>query len=382
MHKRLLHLLYLVLLTALLTDCARFRIEELQGRLLHRVPIHVNSPDQTGQEKTNQTEGLVAGANGRFLHSLPVLPGISGNELFLANPVTGMVSVYEEGDSEPQYYFSAAKKESEADFVQIPAGPLGLVTAADETVFIQIYGKAEKTEEQPPQPVERVTGALNPDSMDQSSSYIVSYTDTEPSGRIGPSGLNPQKPFQKILKMHAYEPAAGGQIRLAVLHKNPQITLSIFEAGRLVSEFQYSPEPSAAETAEAEWMVPYTGEDAALAQVIYRNKNTFEPVRRDLVKLSPLNGSTESKLILSEMEPVDYLSWAKADGSFVLESDHEQGAGVLFRVYSPAGEYLNNQLVEFSGLRHSWREVFRVTDNRILAVRIHSGNYEIYEWAD
>lgn len=129
-------------------------------------------------------------------------------------------------------------------------------------------------------------------------------------------------------------------------------------------------------------MVPYTGEDAALAQVIYRNKNTFEPVRRDLVKLSPLNGSTESKLILSEMEPVDYLSWAKADGSFVLESDHEQGAGVLFRVYSPAGEYLNNQLVEFSGLRHSWREVFRVTDNRILAVRIHSGNYEIYEWAD
>ncbi|MCB1317969.1 MAG: hypothetical protein KDK27_18520, partial [Leptospiraceae bacterium] len=76
----------------------------------------------------------------------------------------------------------------------------------------------------------------------------------------------------------------------------------------------------------------------------------------------------------------DYVGAPRPDGGFVLMNSEEDGSSVLFKIYSPRGEYLNNRLINYPGLRGSWRETFVTPTERIFSTRMLHGNFELYEW--
>jgi hypothetical protein len=53
---------------------------------------------------------------------------------------------------------------------------------------------------------------------------------------------------------------------------------------------------------------------------------------------------------------------------------------VLFKIYDSAGQYINNQLISFPGLRASWRESYLTHAGKIYTTRLYRGKFEIYEW--
>ena len=76
----------------------------------------------------------------------------------------------------------------------------------------------------------------------------------------------------------------------------------------------------------------------------------------------------------------DHFAWIRPEGGFMLMRAEDDGTDLLLKNYSSDGKYLDNRLIQFPGMRGSWRETWLSLDGRIFSTRLFRGRFEIYEW--
>lgn len=368
----------------LFQGCARFRIQELSPEIVFRTPV-VSSDSS----REIPAQGVL---RGRVLFNIPAHPGINSSYVFLQDYEKGLVRVYSRGSSTPFRVYGAQSREPEspgsARFFPVSLGLPGLIAAHDSgDLYIQNFPFPEssgpdETDDTPPEL--RIPGQLNRKAATIRPSTILWIgPDGKRKGVLGQTGSDGPAvpPFEQILRMDPGEK----EDELLVLHKkDSHLLLSLYKNGKLDHSFDASSAQSSAELArylvEVENIAKVPGKDEALASLAYRNKKTYNLEFRSIVRLSPENETPPSEITKID-EPGDYFTRARSDGGFYLLNGESDGSTILFKIYSNEGEYLNNRLVRFPGIRATWRETFHSQDgNQIYSSRVFRGNYEIYTW--
>ncbi|MBE7437959.1 MAG: hypothetical protein HS115_05820 [Spirochaetales bacterium] len=366
----------LLLCSLTLSGCAGFRIQELSPGLLLRIPI--SFPD------AYRTPTIQTTFNGRVATNFPFRP-YPGSELVIMQDAAHnrLLGFAYSGELE----LLAAKKKS-TDFknrqlnfdISIP----GFVTGFEDTYYI------ESMQPQPlkdTRPAYWIPGSSSPDApADQrlpgsmagkefggSLSRIYRIDDSKNVREL----KLPDERFESILDLQA-----GAQDRLYVFHEitlkeGRKRLLSVFENGKWMEDINFegfSAEETRNYVIHIEAIAPSF--QSYLLTAVFRNKNDYAPAFRRVYRLLPA-GSYEQ--ITEEKDPGIFFFSAEEDGSFWLMEPSEDSSRILLRYFTAAGDYQSNRLIEFPGLRASWRETYSV-QGRLFSTRLYRGYYELYEW--
>ncbi len=352
--------------------CARFRIEELQPTPLFSIPIKL--PDEPNLEQTVQ-----ALQNGRVVYNFPVKPVTDGTYLYVTDPARSLVRVFSRGSTRPLKIFGNVNPAPHEDikFVKIRAGTPGwAATDEDENIYIQLHTDVKPAaNEIALSPEERQTGQVS-HTGEVTPSQIVHLNDQdEILGYIGQNGYNSEN-FGLIIRMDAAEEGL-----LFVLHKSPELTLSVFRNGKKMKSITGLAPGTDQEKkkylVQVEDIVPDAAAKFFIVSAAFRDKTGYNLEYRKIFRIDENDQSTE---LLNIEDPDDFFSWTRPDGGFYLTHTEEEGSGILFKIYNPGGEYLNNRLVVFPDIRSSWREPYLTLQGRIYTSRLFRGKYELYEW--
>ena len=109
-----------------------------------------------------------------------------------------------------------------------------------------------------------------------------------------------------------------------------------------------------------------------------RDKSSYALISRRIYRMARGDGAASELLRIDD--PADYFVSARPEGGFYLMTAEEDGTRILFKTFDASGEYLNNRLIVFPGLRASWRETFVDSAGRIFSSRLYLGKFELYEW--
>ncbi len=378
MNRIFTRLLAALLLSLLISGCARFRIEELKPNILVSLPVLM--PDEENPDAFIQAEMA-----GRVLYNIPGIPALDGDMIYIPDPARKLLRVFSQSSGKlTALYGNSEKKYEDINYYPVDLGIPGLVSVDNDSGFYlqshQVKTETEKENEQEDltlTPAElRMPGRLNPASMHIQPSRILHVSD---DGKllsvIGKQGKNSDL-FDNIVRLNSLDN------RLFVLHNDREagLTLSVFEDDELINTFRtdlstLSGKPESYMT-RTEDIVPAEN-NSVMASIIYRNKKNYDIVSRLILRINE-NGTQEEVLRIND--PSDYFSWTHEKGGFYITRVEDDGSGILFKIYSPTGEYINNRLIRFPGVRSSWLETFITMNDRILSTRINRGRYEIYEW--
>ncbi len=355
--------------------CAQFRITEIQASAVLSLPAHLISD-------SNKTEGISAGLNDRVVFNLPVYPAVSSDQsrFLISDPYHASVKLFRSGQRVPQKIYSKQPDPASGSVphVKVALDSAGLTAFdSDDTMYIQNFPGASRSrvyEQGDTHPAYRLPGELNPASSEfLPSEVIVISEDDEILHTIGS--------FKKILRL-----TGGGPGQIYILHENDSgRVLSLYENGQKKYEFSadshITPEDKKKFLTETEDIVPVFGSSspAAIASLVFRNSKTYEPVYRSVVRISADTGIPSSE-ILRITDAGDSFAWVMPDGSIYISSTEGESTRILFKIYSPSGEYLSNRLIEFSSPRSAWREYWFDSDGSIYSSRFHRNTFEIHEW--
>lgn len=360
-------------LLTLSLSCAGFRIQELSPGILLRVPITF--------PQSYQTASIQATFNGRVATNFPFKP-YPGNELVLMQDAAHNRLLGFAYSAELELL---AQKKKAADFktqVNLDLAIPGFVTGFNDTYYVEsMQPEAVKDT----RPAYWIPGSSSPDApADQrlpgsmagkeyggSLSRIYRIEDGKSSEVKLPDGR-----FELILDMQA------AQDRLYVFHEisvkeGRQRLLSVFERGKWLENVNFTgftPEETRNYVIHIEAIAPSF--QSYLLTAVFRNKTDYSPAFRRVYRLLPA-GSYEK--ITEEKDPGIFFFSAEEDGSFWLMEPSEDSSRILLRYFTAAGDYQSNRLIEFPGLRASWRETYSVK-GRLFSTRLYRGYYELYEW--
>ncbi|MCB1137488.1 MAG: hypothetical protein KDK23_01985 [Leptospiraceae bacterium] len=362
-----------------LFSCARFRIDELAPTPLYSIPLQMDITDG------EFPDGLPVIRNERIYGNFPYMPALNDDGIFLSDVSYRVVRFFPGSQAKPTWILNASGKPltTEIETTAIPDGIPGSLAASDDALYIEVHqiSEEEKKTYSPPDnnpdlpPENRLPGILRPEFSTSAPARVVRVDLDERTVTTLKAEDGPAR-FQRIRRL-----AMGEDDTLYVLHMNSEgPVVTVYREGILVRtvapEGIQIPEQFKKHRLEIERMIPYPGGERFLISAVLRNPSTFAPEERKIYE-QPLNGSATE--VYSTDEPQDALSWSATDGGFILETLDDSG-GILFKIFSSNGEYLNNQLLRFPGIRESWRETYRNLDNRIFSVRILEGNYQLNEW--
>ncbi|MBI3395743.1 MAG: hypothetical protein HY042_07910 [Spirochaetia bacterium] len=364
---------FLVILAGLVaSNCARFRIEELEPSLLTSIPIAAAG----GANPEQLPQGML---QGRVVYNFPARAVADNKYVYVSDPARGVVRAYARGSGKPQKVFGSAKPPGDdVKFVKIRQGIPGWVAADGEgNVYIQVRPSSEAGEEKvrviPPE--DRVPQETSAE-INLSPSYIVHVNDSDEAvtlGKTGPGG----DPFAGIYRMDAAE----DDLLFVLTADGTDKSLSVFRKDKRVRTFEIK-EPGNEQDrktfhVEVEDIVPHIKGEYALASVAFRNKNTFDAASRRVYKILSTGSVTE---IMRTRDVEDFFCWLKPDGGFYMLNTEGDGTKMLLKTYTGEGEYLNNRLITFPGLRSSWRDLYLTVDGKIYTTRLLKGKLELYEW--
>lgn len=374
----LLPVAILIILT--MSQCARFRIDELSPSALYSIPLEMNVTEQ------DFPDGLPILRTERIYGNFPYMPAINDDGIFLSDVSYRVIRFFPGSQAQPSWILNARGKplDLEIESTDIPAGIPGAVASNDDALYIEIHDIQEEEkrnyspiDSNPDFPAEnRLPAILRPEFSTAAPARIVrvDLDDRTVITLKGEEAGNAR--FDRVDRM-----VMGEDDTLFVFHRvagSPAIT--IYREGVLIrTELPRGVEATEElknHRLEVESMLPYPGGDRFLISAVFRNPSTFAPEIRKIYHQPRGGQATE---IYSTDETRDALSWAAPDGGFILETLDDSG-GILFKIFSSNGEYLNNQLLRFPGVRESWRETYRNLNNRIFSVRINEGNYQLNEW--
>ncbi len=367
-------LLPLFLGFTLFSGCARFRIEELSPSLVASLPV---LPPQD----PNPDHLLQAMERGRVPYNLPTRPALDDSLLYLSDPARQLVRILSRSSGELNLLLADQHIPALQNARSLPLGVPGWIAVDDEeNLYIQsriFDGEEEKPLEVPPE--RRIPGQLNTKEMSLLPSVILHLNKEgrllQTLGQQGQGG----DPFPVLYRMDA-----GDEGKLYVLYKNKEEkrVMALYRNGTLVHDTSAFDPATADEKrrfkVEIDNIVPFPTGENYMASVSFRNRNDYNLVYRKIFRLSP--PFQEAKEVLLIDNPSDYFAWTHPGGGFYLMNSEGDGSRILFKIYSSDGEYLNNRLVNFPGLRAGWRETYLTLQGRIFSTRLNQGAYEIYEW--
>ncbi|MCR9143342.1 MAG: hypothetical protein NXI24_13905 [bacterium] len=383
-------ILALSLTGLVLSGCARFRIEELEPRVLFSAPV-------VRAEASNPGEAIHLQESGRVPFNLPVRPAVNASSAYIADPARNLVRVFNSGTTDvPESLLTGpgAQAGEETPRIAVKLGVPGWIAVDedDETLYVQSFERDTSPVNRSEQPIENRPS--NQTSIIRQMASTVLVLDVEDSfrtvGNLGVDGFD-TAPFPEILRLIAeedgvlhvlYRGAAPAKQR-GVTAPAPLI-LASYRRGELLS--RYAEFEAGVATAEelrqylVEWenIVPGPGGAFAIYSVALRQKSSYDLISRRIFHRSGPEAAPVELLRIDD--PADYFISSRPDGGFYLMNAEEDGSRILYKTFSPQGEYLNNRLIIFPGLRASWRESFLGLDGRIFSSRLYLGKFELYEW--
>tara|TARA_Y100001937_G_scaffold90686_1_gene122742 strand:+ start:43856 stop:45079 length:1224 start_codon:yes stop_codon:yes gene_type:complete len=375
-----LWLLSAALILSLLSQCARFRIDELAPSPIYSIPLQMNVTEE------EFPEGLPILRTERIYGNFPYMPAINDDGMFLSDVSYRVVRYFPGSQAKPSWILNASGNplKTEIETTSIPAGIPGALASNDDALYIEIHQTVEEKKKtyspldsNPDLPAEnRLPAILRPEFSTAAPARIIRVDLDERTVTTLKDADSQNAGFDQIQRM-----VIGEDDTMYVFHrKNSGPAISIYRAGVLIGTESPSgiepPEELKKHRMEIESMIPYPGGEQFLISVVFRNPSTFAPEQRKIYRQSRGGDAAE---IYSTDEDQDALSWSAAEGGFILETLDDSG-GILYKIFSAQGEYLNNQLLRFPGVRESWRETYRNLNNRIFSVRINEGNYQLNEW--
>jgi len=344
--------------------CARFRVQELKPSRLFSIPLlsafpHLAKPDETEARPLNLT-------------GISVLPAVQDNRLYLPDVSAGRVRVFSGGGEKPDWIIADKLGADDADLIRIKPGAPGIIAADEEDhVFVQVFEAAADEKAEPDLPPERrQTEKLNASMFASVPSRIVHIQDGAAVGSFGQDGKD-TAPFERILQMQAHEGV------LYVFHETQgKRLLSVYQKDTLIKKYEnfniadLNPYKF---TLDIESISPV--QNGVLVSATLRDKTTFTPADR---RVYSWDGTNAALIHTIDDENDQFLS-GTLDGGFIL-ANAEEGSRLLLKIYSPAGEYLNNRRIILPDFRTGWREVQIDMTGRVLMARIQQGQFEMYEW--
>ncbi len=402
-------LLFACLLALGVQTCARFRIEELKPNRL--VALSIARADAGNSEQLTQVK-----MSGHVPYNLPVQPVTDGSRVYVTDPERRMVRVFDNsGELVKLIAPPGTVAPEDAKLIRVQAGIPGLVAVDDNrTIFVQ-YRRAEPLKPKPEKPlpvlasetkeeaktgsggkqaspyeegptvplsegidkhpVERIAGIFDTRDRAVPPSVIVQINkDDKVAHTIGKQGAG-SEPFGLILRMDV-DP----KNRLIVTYREGDAyRIGIYENGVRVSGYEnlnVKGDPNL--QVRVEDAAPGPAADFALLCVVYRDRKSFNPVFRKVFRVD--SPEAEPVEIHSTDDVRDFCGRARGDKGFYMLNAERDGSRVLFKIFSPTGEYVNNRLVRFPGMHASWRRTYMTLDGRIFSSRVYRGKLELYEW--
>ncbi len=350
--------------------CARFKIEELEPKV-------ITSIDVVGPNAPNP-EGLVQGSlRGRVLGNIPARIVSDGSQVFAPDPARGLIRVFSTG-GKPVRILAATKPAGveEIKITKIKSGVPGWLSSdGDGNTYIQLLQTEPVEEKQKPliPPEDRAAQDALLESA-PAPSVILHITEEEVTtiGKTGPGG----EAFTNLLRIDA----GPDELMFVLWTENGEKTLGVYQKNRRVRTFDAHEAASADERrtyqVDVEDIVADAKGDAALASVAFRSRTSYDVVSRRIYRLG---GGPPAEVYRTE-DADDQFAWVRPEGGFYMLNTEPDGSRMLFKAYNKEGEYVNNRLIVFPGLRSSWRDTFLTVDGRIYSTRLFRGKLELYEW--
>ena len=376
-------LLVFISITAM--DCARFRIEELEPRVVFSTLV-------TRADAENVAGSVHLLESGRVPFNLPLRPAVNASNAYIADPGRRLIRVFGSGTSDvPEVLLTgegARLPETAGGGLATRALKFGIpgwvaVDEDNERLYIQSFVKDNSPLESPDQPIENRPSGQTSVLRQVASTVLIVNTDEDyrtvaTQGVDGPGSAA----FPEILRL-----SAGDDGLLYVLYRPAEgdgLALGVYRDGTLVRRFVPSAEgiltPEEQRQYFVDWedIAPGPGGSFVIFSVALRNKSSYDLYSRRIFRQTAPD-ATPAELVRLD-DPADYFAGAREDGGFFLMNAGEDGSRILFKTFSPNGEYLNNRLIVFPGLRAAWRESFVGLNGLIYSSRLYSGRFELYEW--
>lgn len=324
--------------------------------------------------------------NGRVPYNLPLRPGFDGSRAYVADPARRLVRVYSSGDNNPDSLLvpqgTTITNENAAIVNVRGLGIPGWTAATSDHLYIQSFAAVAETPPTPDQTIENRPS--NERSILRRAPSRIIHLDPDDDfavlGALGVDGYNTE-PFPVIDRLTADDDGL-----LYVLYRDAEgrPVLGIYQDGRRTGSFFPPvgvPGEEEAKRYHVVWedIAPGRGGDFAIFSLALRRKGNFDLVQRIILRQAAGEDARPVELLRSD-DPADYFMWSRNDGGFYLRNSEEDGSRMLFKIFSPEGEYLNNRLIVLPGLRASWRDTFLDIDGRIFSSRLYLGRFELYEW--
>lgn len=357
------------------SGCARFKINDLQPSVLLALPLH-NNPYQA------KADHLLVSVQEGALYDLPARPGVFENRILLPLPDKNLVVEFSEGNATPERIYlpenstpAAPYRDAKIKATRLPAGQVGQAVPLEEATIIQLYGTAAGKKAEEIEPEHRMPAILFPESMEQAASELIAL----PAEDAKPLKLLADETGSTSFTQ-VWQILAGENDLLYVLHspKGGRPVLNVYHELQLQNVLSVPDSLFVAKdlSVELEAILPYRGKNEALASLVLRKKNSFEPAERALYRLRP-NADPEEIYRYDEKE--DLPIWSRENGGFLLAHD-EDGTAMLLKIFGPGGDYENNNRIRYEGLRESYQDTFFNAEDRLFSIRLMRGVYEVIEW--
>ncbi|MBW7857050.1 MAG: hypothetical protein H3C43_01820 [Leptonema sp. (in: Bacteria)] len=365
-----------ILILSIMIGCARFKVQDLSTSTLLILPMATETKS-FNQIKVTVKEGA--------LYGLPARPGVLSNRIILPFTAQNYSLEFSENSKSPKTIFlpESTKLDTETlanhekiKTVKLPIGRIGLSTpVGDEAAVIQLFKASPENSKEEARPEYQLPSVLEPNSFDQSESevyYVHSPTDRPQKLKSTESG---QTKFSYIEQILASNHDLLYIIHLFQTNNIETIALNVYKNYKLIAVLTI-PDSLLTAQVEVEAIFPFSGTSEAIASIVYRQKNSFEPKERKLYHLKP---NSEPVKIFSYTNKDDLPFWSIANGGFLLAHD-EDGSGMLIKIYNSDGEYQSNHRIDYQEYRESWLDTYYQSEDRLISVRLNKGNYEIVEW--
>jgi len=357
---------------ALQIGCARFRIEELKPSLIFSSRIvHPDLPNPDGR--------IQAMINGRVPFDFPILPASDGKNVYIADPERKLVRVFSSSGTVVKLIGETIDPATRGvTHVPIDIGIPGWIAAEPGGGSLYIQSRASQQEAQNKEAHDERKKIMELSAVEPTPSFILQIGEQDELVRkFGPDGTD-EKPFETVLRINA----AADETLYVLYTQNGKKILSQFKNGKPTYKIEGF-DPSSDEEkrkmhVELEDIVPYPDGKTVLASLTYHKKNNYEFQYRKIYRIDAATGTHERIAWLDD--PENFFAWIHPDGGFYMQHVDDDGMRILYKIYSPEGEYLNNLQISLFGIRAGWREVFLTLNGKIYASRISRDMFEFYEW--